>query len=386
MILSDRRRPSLPPELLGRLVLVWLGLSLLLITIWASTLWHAAGGFGLSAAVAFARPLAILAGVTLLVGRIAYRLFDEEVAGLAALSCALAVPLLAQVQPLGATAAEWQTLAILFAANGLMARDCRRGGWAVGLGLAAALAISRDVLPLATAFLAVLAWKWLRNRAERWWLVNAAAALAAGSLVVLAARTALFTAPAACGGPTVAHVAAFAWIAAVSAVNAWLEPHPRAFTYAGLGLGIAGALAILAQKSAGCAAVATASPLWTLGALAAAQALGLPLLALAATTRLIAPASDWLRRWWSDYALLLAAASTAAVFDSRLGAAACALAAVPLGWQLREWSRAARTAREPRRRALVLAGMVLAVAPAAPLSLMLIAAPGEAAAQAAGGR
>ena len=105
------------------------------------------------------------------------------------------------------------------------------------------------------------------------------------------------------------------------------------------------------------------------------QALGLPLLGFVAALRLTSPARDWLRRWWSDYALLLLVATIATAFDSRVAAAACALAAVPIGWRLREWMRAARNSRRAGRRALALTAVALALAPAMPLSLLVLAAP-----------
>jgi hypothetical protein len=84
--------------------------------------------------------------------------------------------------------------------------------------------------------------------------------------------------------------------------------------------------------------------------------------------------------------MILAAALGIALFVARAGAVAGALAAVPLGWQIREWLRSARTLRRPGRRALALAGMVLALAPAMPLTLLALANPAHASDGAAGGR
>jgi hypothetical protein len=120
-------------------------------------------------------------------------------------------------------------------------------------------------------------------------------------------------------------------------------------------------------------------PIWLSGAAVMLQSLALPVLGLVAALSQAGRSSDWLRRWWIDYALLLAASLVIAVFVARASAAACALAAVPMGWQLRDWIRAARNARAPRRRVLVLAGVALALAPAAPLTLLVMATPGHAA-------
>jgi hypothetical protein len=376
----DRRRPSLPPELIGRLFLAWLAISTLLLLTHAGAIWERGIAQPTAAATAIALPLAMLACVIVLVGRIAYRLFDEEVAGLAALTCGLAVPLLQQLSLLRVEQHGWQVVGALFAANGLMARDARRGGWAIGGGLAVCLAISSAVLPLIACFVAVTALKWLRNRCDRWWMAHTMTALALVSAALFAASGGLSDVSRSCGGLSAVHVAMFAWGAAITALNAWLEPHPKAFTVAGMGVTVGGALLIAWQAAPQCTlGTIQVQPLWAGGPLAAAHALAVPLLGLAAAVRLIGPASDWLRRWWIDYALLLLAAIVLAVVLGWGSAIACALAAVPLGWQLREWTRAARNARQPRRRALVLAGMSLALAPAAPLSLLLVAAPGQAA-------
>jgi hypothetical protein len=77
--------------------------------------------------------------------------------------------------------------------------------------------------------------------------------------------------------------------------------------------------------------------------------------------------------------MLMALAAALTVLDARIAAAACAFAAVPIGWQLREWIRAARNSRRTGRRALALTGVALALAPAMPLSLMVLAAPSYAA-------
>jgi hypothetical protein len=76
--------------------------------------------------------------------------------------------------------------------------------------------------------------------------------------------------------------------------------------------------------------------------------------------------------------LVLAAALAIGVFVSRAGAVAGALAAVPLGWQIRDWLRSSRMLRRPGKRALVLAGMFLSLLPAMPLMLFAQAMPAQA--------
>ncbi|QGN55378.1 hypothetical protein [Novosphingobium sp. Gsoil 351] len=379
MILRDRRRPALPAELVGRVCLIWIGVAMLQIA--ATTL------AGRLSAVALPPVWSLptvasaltLGCAMLLIGRIAYRLFDEEIAGLSCLASAVAVPLLVAMHPATLDTHGLHAVCILFALNGLMAREARLGGWAIGAALASALALSLDGAVLGLGFVAVAALKWLRNRNERWWLVHALHALTAVTGAIVAVKWAAGQAPV-CGVLGIAHLAAFAWAAGVMTVVALFEPHPRAFTLGGMGAATGGALLLLGGLDSSCSVVAAtglngATPLWRGGAIFAIQALGLPLLGFAAALRLLGPARDWLRRWWTDYALLMLLAAIMTALDARAAAAACSLAAVPIGWQMRAWTRAARNSRRSGRRALALTGVALALAPAMPLSLLVLAAP-----------
>lgn len=380
MILNDRRRPALPAQLLGRVFAIWLAVTLLQL--------------GSATIVGWTLPAAPIASIwslqtvaatltlgcaMLLIARIAFRIFDEEIAGLGCLACAVAVPLMVALRPGMLDRHGLQVVCMLFALNGLMAREARFGGWAIGAALGSALALSLDGTMFALGFLAVVALKWLRNRAERWWLVHALLALTTTAAAILAARWAIGQ-PLGCGALGTAHLLAFGWATIIMAVVALFEPRPRAFTIGGLAAATGGALALLAPAVPGCPAgsalgLASVAPLWHFGAIFALQALGLPLLGFVAAMRLIVPARDWLRQWWSDYAVLILLAAIVTVFDARVAAAACALAAVPLGWQMREWIRAARNSHRTGRRALALTGVALALAPAMPLSLLVLAAP-----------
>ena len=380
MIIGDRRRPGLPGELVGRLVLVWLAVAVLQGLGLALDLWLAPGS-----AASF-RPglgaigqLAALGCIMLLLGRIAYRFFDVEIAGLACLVSALALPLMAVLRPVETNALAWQAVALLLALNGLMARDARFGGWAIGAALALWLAISAQGTVLALGVLALVAGKWLHNRAQRWWLIHAMQAMTVVAGAVVTGQW-LFGLASGCGALELAHVAALAWAAAVVTTVGAVEPHPRAFTLLGFAAAIGGAITVLVNLAPDCSAGATlgfaaARPLWAESPVFVIQAIGLPLVALVVTAHLHARAGDWLRRWWADYFLLTLLATILAVLDGRVAPAACALAAVPLGWQIREWTRAARNSRRSGRRAIALAGVALACAPALPLALVMTATP-----------
>ena len=372
MILNDRRRPALPAELVGRVFAIWVGVALLQIAVVALTTSTALGLPALASALT-------LGCAMLLIGRIAFRVFDEEIAGLACLASAMAVPLMVAMRPVMPDSHGLQAVCILFALNGLLAREARYGGWAIGAALASALALSLDGTVLVIGFVALPASKWLRNRADRWWLVHTLLALTVVAAAIVTVRW-LMGQPPTCGSLGIAHLAAFVWATTIVTIVALFEPHPQAFTIGGMVAAASGAGLLLNGWTAGCAVgpgvgLSDSEPLWRGGAIFAIQALGLPLLGFVAALRLTSPARDWLRRWWSDYAALMLLATVVTAFDARVAAAACALAAVPIGWQMREWIRAARNSRRTGHRAIALTGVALALAPAMPASLLVLAAP-----------
>ena len=114
-------------------------------------------------------PLLTLLALMAIVGRIAYRVFDREIAGLACLSLGFSPLLLAQFQPLRIDHHAWQVVSVMFAIGALMQRNPRIGGALAGIGIATGMSISLEVLPLAAIVGAVLLLRWLRDPAQRWW-------------------------------------------------------------------------------------------------------------------------------------------------------------------------------------------------------------------------
>ncbi len=325
-------------------------------------------------------PLMTLGCVLLLVGRLAWKLADEEIAGLAALTCLMAVPVIHQMRPLRIDHHGWQLVALLIAVNALAARDARRGGWAIGSALAFGLSIGLELLPLALVIVGLTALRWLRNRADRVWMVATMQALAAVSALLFLATRGLSDLAAHCDAIAPPHLAAFALGALVLWTTASREPQPRALTLAGLALAALGGVATIALAAPQCTPGTFTGlvPVWRQEPGEAARMLALPVLGLFVSISLFASSRDWLRRWWFDYAMLLVAALLVSLFVARGAAAAGVLAALPIGVQLRSWIRTARNARHTARRVLVLGGIVLALAPALPLTLLMSAAPGQA--------
>ena len=347
-------------------------------------------------ATAIAIPLLTFGIALLLAGRIAWRVIGEEAAGLACLAMALSVPVISQMRPLRIDHHGWQIVLALAAMNGLMARNARLGGWITGSALATWLAISIEGLPMAAAFCGVAALRWLRCRHDAAWFVHTLLSLAAVSAMWFAATRGFADLAHYCDAISPAHLAVFAFGALAAGGLSRLEPLPRpalACGRAAIAAAGAGIVLLAAPQCAGGGfagmdplvrrfwyeGVGEGLPIWHHSPALALQIVVPPLVGLLASIRLCGRSSDWLRRWWLDYAILLAAAWALSLFVSRAGAVAGALAAVPLGWQIREWMRNARNLRRPGKRALAFAAMTVALLPALPVTLLAFAIPAEAA-------
>jgi hypothetical protein len=342
-------------------------------------------------------PLITFGAALLLAGRIAWRLLGDEAASFACLAMALLVPLIQQLRPMRIDHHGWQIVCALAAVNGLMARTPRRGGWITGIALAGWLVISIEGLPLVAVFCGIAALRWLRDRHEAGWLTGLLQGLAAGSTLLFLATRGLPTGVTHCDAIGPAHLLAFGAAAVGVTVLARLEPLPRFAQIAGIAISGGFAAATLLSAAPQCAGGAFAEidplvarfwyqgvseglPVWRQDPALALQIVIPPLIGILACLQLAGRSSGWLRNWWHDYTVLLLGSLAIALFVARAGAVAGAIAAVPLGWQIREWLRSARTLRRPGRRALAFAAMVLALAPAMPLTLLAIAIPAHAAA------
>ena len=348
------------------------------------------GQAGAEMAAAVIVPLITFACALLLVARIAWRVVGGEAAGLACLSMALSVPLLAQIRPLRIDHHGWQIVLLLLAVNGLMARSPRFGGLVTGVALAAMLSISIEGLPLAAAICGIAALRWFGNRKNLHWFTHTMAGLAGGSAFIFLVTRGIGDLTPYCDAISPYHLGIFA----VGAIGAWLlsrfEPMPRALLIGGLVViaGAGGAIYALAARQCLAGPFSTLDPVVTRFWLAGIRE-GLPLwwqdiamilqtlipagIAIWASMKLAGQSGGWLRRWWMDYTLLLIAALLVAIFVARAGAALGALAAVPIGWQIGQWLRASRNARKPSRRILGLVGAALVLLPALPLGLFAFA-------------
>lgn len=341
-------------------------------------------------------PLVTLGIAMLLAARIAWRLMGDEEATLTSLVVALSIPVLFQLGPLRIDHHGWQIVCALVAVNALMARSPKVGGWVIGSTFATWLSISIEGLPLAAVVFAVLALRWLNNRNERTWVVSAiqSLALVSGGLFLITRGIADFATY--CDALSPLHIAMFWWGALVLTALSRLEPIPRGMRYGGFAIAGGGAICLMLYSAPQCATgggfaeldplvaqywhanVLEGMPIWRQSLTTSLQYAVTPLIALIAAFNLANRSHDWLRQFWRDYAVILGAALLVAVFVSRAGAVACALAAPPLAWQLRHWLRAIRSMERPAPRMAAMLGVCCALLPAFPAMLLASAMPARA--------
>ena len=246
------------------------------------------------------------------------------------------------------------------------------------------LSISLEGLPMAAAICGLLALRWLRNREDRAWFVNAMLGLAGASVLLFAATRGPEDFVIACDIVSPVHLAVFVWGAIGAAVMGRIDPPVRWGIFVGLAIIAIGGAALLVWLGPSCASggfagmdplverfwyrgIAEGQPLWQQPLGAALQALVPPLIGLTGLYALWRGAADAAERVrWLDYALLLASALAVTLFVTRAGAVAGAYAAVPFGWRIQRWLAQLRSARAPVKGAVALGALALVLAAALP--------------------
>ncbi len=337
-------------------------------------------------------PMLTLGAALLLVARLAWRLFDLDLVPYACVVLVLATPVTAQLDPLRIDHHGWQIVCALAALNAIFARDARKGGWAAGLATAAGMTISLEILPLAALLGGALALRWLIDPRQRWWLVHFMAALVGSGAVLFLATRGLSDLANHCDSFSPAYLAALAVATAGLAGLAMLPALPRPALLIGMALCGAAALATVLTIAPECRAgpfaaldplvrqywyanVPEGMPVWNQKLPVLAQMVVPPLIGLIVALRL------WLRgkagSQWRDYAVVMAGALLLGVMVARSSSFSCAFAAVPLGWQLREWrGRAERLSTAPKRIGAMLA-MAMIVMPGLPLIALVQLIPAQ---------
>jgi hypothetical protein len=328
-------------------------------------------------------PLLTLLCAMALTARIAAKLFDARAAYACCMVWIMAIMALTQLQPMRIDHHGWQIVAVLGAINGLLARDATRGGWIVGLSLAAGMSISLELLPFTALFAVVLGLRWLRDPATSGWLKAMMQALALGSGIFYIATRGPTATEVHCDTISPAYLAGFALAALLVSAIAALPKRP-VVALAGL-LGGAAALTaanyllLAPQCLSGPFAeldplvrdvwyvnVFEGMPVWKQNLPTMAQMVIPPLAGLIVLLLAWRQARGLPKQLLGDFALLLGGVLVIAVLVARFSGVAATLATVPLGFAIAEWLRRAKTMPLAARLA-ILPLTVLAILPGIPV-------------------
>lgn len=297
-------------------------------------------------------PLLALLVTLLCIGRTASRVFDREIVGFACLAVGFLPLLVYQLQPMRIDHHGWQICAVAAGLAGITGVRSWRGGAVAGLAMALGMIISLELLPIAAIFGAVLGLRWLRDRAERFWLVGYLQVLAGGLIIAFVATRGAADLALYCDTITWPHILFFGCVAIGATALAYAPPLPPAAVIGGLGLSGAIGLSAFGLASPGCLRtpfgaldpvvrdfwyinVLEGQPIWRQSSAALGMALQV-LAGFAAGLVLLRKACGQERGWWLDYLLVFAGLTVLGVFVWRSMAFASLLAAIPLSYALKQ--------------------------------------------------
>lgn len=296
-------------------------------------------------------PLLVLLLTMLVMGRLAWRLFDQQIA---VYTCAVLVlmPMVAvQFQPMRIDHHGWQILSIAVAASAISWRKAAQGGAVAGIAMAFGLMISLETIFMSAGFGLVFALRWLADRNERWWLVSYLQSLAMSLVVLFALTRGLPDLAPHCDVISPPHLGFFLIVALGSSALAVAPAIPRLPLLLALGgLGALG-LGFAGWSAPQCVAppfsdldplvrdywylnVMEGRPIWFAKAANLVAAVAQSLIAIGVALFLASRKHAWLRRFWFEFAVILAVAFAGGVMTARSMAFAGMLSALPFGWLL----------------------------------------------------
>ncbi|WP_017670329.1 hypothetical protein [Blastomonas sp. AAP53] len=347
-------------------------------------------------ATAVTVPLLLLLGTMLTVGKLAHEKLGLKVATLACAIFALAPMVPAQFQPLRIDHHGWQVMTIAIAMWGIARRDAARGAIVAGLAMAAGLIISLETIFMSAGFALVLAGRWLADHEQRHNLVRYLQSLAGGLLVLFALTRGLPDLAAHRDAISPPHLAFFVIMAAGATALAMVRQPSRALMLGGLaGCGVAGlavigwwAPQILAPPFAGLDPlvrefwyenVGEGRPLWQQAWVHASAEAFQCLCALGIAIHCAVRGDQGLRRWWGEYAVLLAVAVVSGLLTYRSIAFAGLMATIPFGWFAAQMIARWQSAQALRPKLLAAAALYLVLMPYPLMSVLysVLATPEE---------
>lgn len=329
-------------------------------------------------------PLLTLGVAMLGIARVAARFFRTEVVALACVLCVLQPIFLAQLRVMRIDHHGWQAALLALALAALLPRRGARGAWLAGLAMAAGLMISIELLPMAGAFALVLFLRWLRDPAERGWLVRYLGGLAGGLFVLFALTRGPSALAPWCDAIAPAHLGFFAIVAAGAALAARRPDVSRPVLVGLFALTGAAGLGLFAWIAPNCLAapfgeldplvhrfwyrnVLEGQPAWRQDSLAISAMLQ-ALVAVAATVHLWRKGPPGDRGWWRDHLLLLLLSIAGAMLVWRSMAFVAVFATVPLAWLADRMILRIHGAPDMKRRLATAAALIVALMPNIPVS------------------
>ncbi|GAA4047997.1 hypothetical protein [Parerythrobacter jejuensis] len=328
-------------------------------------------------------PLLAMLATMLFVGRMAWRLFDVETAGLACLVVGFLPLLVFQFQPLRIDHHGWQICAVVAAMWAIAGRDTWRGGALAGFAMSAGVTISLELIPVAAIFAAVLGLRWLRDRNSRFGLVGFLQMLALGLAGLFLLTRGVGDLALYCDAITLPHIGFFLIVALGATTLALAPPLPWFAIVVGLGVSGAAGLAFFGAGSPGCLRtpfgeldplvydywyvnVLEGRPLWDQSALVYPQLIQIAA-GFATGLHLCLQARDWKRGWWTDYLLVFGGTILLGLLVWRSMAFASVLATVPLGYLLQRGLHRLRSTESAGAKVGIVAVLLLVLLPSAPV-------------------
>lgn len=329
-------------------------------------------------------PLLIMGLILAVTGRLSWRLHGVEAAVFTCLAAGLAPAIVRQVQPLRLDHHSYQILAAALALWAISWRSPMRGGAVAGFAMAAGAMISLEMLPLAAAFGGVLALRWLREPHLRGWLVAYMQFMALGMMAAFALTRGMVDLAVHCDVISPPQIGFFLVAALGIGAIAALPQLTRPMLIALFCLAGALALGFVALTGGQCLAAPLDQidlmmrgqwspaatgwvPVWRQDAALVIPALFQGLIALIVGVVLTMRSMDWLRHWWFEYSLLLAAALIAGMLNFGSMAFAAVIGAIALGWLADRIARAARNAEGWWGRLVGMLALIAVVVPVAPV-------------------
>ena len=296
-------------------------------------------------------PLLVLLLIMVAIGRLAWRVFDTQIAIFTCLVLAALPPIVMQTQPLRIDHHGWQIFVVALAAWAISWRSPAKGGAVAGAAMGLGMMISLETLPMSAAFAAILGLRWLRSDKERWWLVSYMQALAGSMALGFVATRGLVDLAQHCDVISPTHLGLFLITALSTGAFAAVRSMPRVALVAGMALAGGAGVGFMAWSAPQC----IGNPFTDLDPLVRLYWYdrvheGLPVwhdyiekwlpafiqvfTALLVSLRLAMKSRDWTRVWWLEYSFLLGFAIIGGLLTMRSIAFASVLSAIPLAWLL----------------------------------------------------